>query len=139
MNLQYISGFLDADGSITISKSHKNAMFKTIKIDFYNNELNILKNIQTYFKDKHNIKLFISKKPSKKLTHSDSYTLSCSSNQKCITICNLLESIHPKKLHRINTILKYHNKVTKRNGKYSNKEITRKLAYERLFFSTNFH
>lgn len=42
------------------------------------------------------------------------------------------------KLHRINTILKYHKIVTSKNGKYSLSEINRKLAYERLFFCSIF-
>ena len=44
-----------------------------------------------------------------------------------------------KEKRRINAILKYHNLVTVRNGKYSNKELSRRLAYERLFFCPNFH
>lgn len=139
MNLQYISGFFDADGSITMSYNSKKDKFKTIKIDFTNVELDILLQIQKFLIDNYNLKLFISTKPAKKITHSASYVLSVSSNQKCIKLCKLLDSKHPKKLHRINTILKYHDKVTIRNGKYLEKNIMRKLAYERLFFSTNFH
>lgn len=139
MNLQYISGFFDADGSITMSYNSKKDKFKTIKIDFTNVELNILLQIQKFLIDNYNLKLFISTKPAKKITHSTSYVLSVSSNQQCIKLCKLLDSKHPKKLHRINTILKYHDKVTIRNGKYLEKNIMRKLAYERLFFSTSFH
>lgn len=139
MNLDYISGFFDADGSITMCYNSKKDRFKTIKIDFTNIELNILELIQKYLIDNYNLKLFISKKPPRKKTHSLSYSLSCSSNQKCIELCKLLKSIHPKKLHRINTILKYHDKVTIKNGKYNKKQYTRKLAYERLFFCSSFH
>lgn len=138
MDLRYISGFFDADGSITMSYSKTSDKFKTIKIDFTNVELNILQKIQQYLKDMYNLNLFISTKPARKETHSISYSLSANSNQTCYTLCTLLMSIHPKKKHRINTILKYHNQVTKRNGKYNDKEIMRKLAYERLFFSTIF-
>lgn len=138
MNLNYISGFFDADGSITMSYKQASDTFKTIKIDFTNVELNILQDIQQYLKDNYNLNLFISTKPARRETHSVSYSLSANSNQTCYILCTLLTSIHPKKKHRINTVLKYHNQVTKRNGKYNNKEITRKLAYERLFFSTIF-
>lgn len=139
MNLQYISGFFDADGSITMSYSKKTDKYRSIKIDFTNIELDILLEMQRYFLDNYNLKLFLSTKPPRKETHSTSYALSVSSNQKCIQLCKLLESRHPKKLHRINTILKYHDMVTIRNGKYLEKDIMRKLAYERLFFSTSFH
>jgi len=139
MNLDYISGFFDADGSITLSKSSKNDTFKTLKMDFTNTKLDLLKSIQEYLFDNYNLKLYISTKPARKITHSISYSLSSSSNQKCIELCKLLKSHHPKKLHRINTVLKYHNVVTLRNGKYNDKQIKRKLAYERLFFCTSFH
>ena len=135
MTLDYISGFFDADGSITMSKNSKNDKYRTIKIDFTNTKLNILLDIQKYLLDNYNLKLSISTKLSKQLNHSTGYSLSLNSNQKCLQLCKLLKSIHPIKLHRINTILKYHNIVTSKNGKYSLSEINRKLAYERLFFS----
>jgi len=138
MNLDYISGFFDADGSITMSYSKKGNKFRSLKIDFTNVHLCILLEIQKFFKENYNIPLFICTKPAKKETHQISYTLSSSSNQRCVSLCKLLTSHHPIKKHRINTILKYHDKVTKRNGKYSNQEYTRKLAYERLFFSSIF-
>ena len=137
--ISYVTGFFDADGSITMTKSYKNAKFKTIKVDFTNVELSILKEIQEYLLE-YDIKTFISTKPARKLTHQVSYALSSNSNQMSLKLCQLLiNSKHPKKIHRIKTVLKYHNIVTKRNGKYSNKEHDRKLAYERLFYSSSFH
>jgi len=138
MTLQYISGFFDADGSITMSKNSKLDPYKTIKMDFTNTYIIILEEIQKYLLDVHGIKSYISTKPSKKETHNIGYSLSCNSNQECLKLCKLLESHHPKKLHRINTVLKYHNIVTMRNGKYTDKQVTRKLAYERLFFLPTF-
>lgn len=139
MDLNYISGFFDADGSITLCKNNKLDKYKSIKIDFTNTQLELLKQIQEFLLDNYNLKLYISTKPSKKENHSISYALSCSGNQKCIKLCKLLKSYHLKKIHRINTILKYHNLVTIKNGKYKENEINRKLAYERLFFCTYFH
>jgi len=139
MNLDYISGFFDADGSITMVKHSKNDKYKSIKIDFTNTYIQILYEIQDYLLINHSIKTYISTKPSKKVNHSIGYTLSCSSSQQCIKICKLLKSKHPKKIHRINTIIKYHDKVTIKNGKYSTNQIKRKLAYERLFFNSSFH
>ena len=138
MNLQYISGFFDADGSISMGYGKKGDKFKSIKIDFTNVYLNLLIEIQDYLKDNHDISACICTKPARKDTHRISYSLSVGSNQKCLELCKLLSSHHPTKLHRINTIITYHNKVTRRNGKYSEKEYTRKLAYERLFFSSIF-
>lgn len=137
--LNYIIGFFDADGSITMSKNNKTDKYKTIKIDFTNVEINILLEIQEFLMN-YNIKSYITTKPAKKPSHQTSYALSVSSNQMCYKLCELLKnSKHPKKKHRINTILKYHNLVTNKNGKYNAREHMRKLAYERLFFSPSFH
>ena len=138
MTLQYISGFFDADGSISMSKSSKNDTYKCIKIDFTNTYITILEEIQKYLLDEHGIKTHISKKAIRKENHNIGYSLSCNSNQTCLKLCKLLDSHHPKKLHRINTVLKYHDTVTIRNGKYTDKQAIRKLAYERLFFLPTF-
>lgn len=135
---EYISGFFDADGSISMGRASKNDPFKTIKIDFTNTQLSILLEIKQYLLEKYGIPTAISTKPAKSENHQVSYTLSASSNQRCFELCKIIKSRHPKKKHRINTILKYHNIVTKRNGKYSPREIQRKLAYERLFFWSTF-
>lgn len=139
MDLNYISGFFDADGSITLCRNNKKDIYKSIKIDFTNTYLQILLEIQKYLIENYELKLFISTKQSKKENHATGYSLSCSSNQKCLKLCKLLNSKHPKKLHRINTLLKYHNIVTVKNGKYSISQNNKKIAYERLFFNSSFH
>ena len=138
INDSYISGFFDADGSITMSRDKSNSLFRTIKIDFTNTQFDILEEIRKYLLEKYGLKLYISKKPPRNDRCLESYTLSSASNQICYKLCEIIKSAHPKKRHRINTVLKYHNKVTKRNGKYNEREKTRKLAYERLFFSNAF-
>ena len=133
----YTSGFFDADGSITMSKVG-DSPYRTIKIDFCNTQLSILQEIQEYLLSTYGLHLSIATKPSRKEGWSEAYTLSASSNRVCYRLCQIIKSHHPKKLHRINTILKYHNIVVKRNGKYNEREHIRRLAYERLFFSTIF-
>ncbi len=137
ISTQYISGFFDADGSITMSKSSKSKIYKTIKIDFTNTDRPVLEKIQSFLKLKKITANISTKTPTKKM-HSISYTLSVNSNQMCIKLCKLLQPLLCKKKHRVNTVLKYHNLVTNRNGKYTVKEHARKLAYERLFFSSIF-
>lgn len=138
INDSYVSGFFDADGSITMSRNSKNAKYKTLKIDFTNTQLDTLLEIQKYLRDTYNLKLYIVTKPSKKDTWEESYSLTTSSNRICYRLCEIIKSHHPKKRHRINTILKYYNSVVKRNGKYNERENMRRLAFERLFFSNAF-
>lgn len=137
MNINYISGFFDADGSILMSKNHKKDKFKSLFIDFTNTEKDILIQIQKFLYEL-NIKSYLTSKKTYKENHNIGYCLSVPGNQNCIKLCKILESKHPKKLHRINTILKYHDIVTIKNGKYTEKQIMKKLAYERLFFSSIF-
>lgn len=137
MTLQYISGFFDADGSISMVKNSKKDIYRTLKIDFANSEKSILIEIQIFLKS-FDITATISTKKQRNQFHSINYSLSVNTNQMCVKLCELLQRLHPKKRHRINTILKYHNKVTNRNGKYTVKEHARKIAYERLFFSSIF-
>lgn len=132
MNLQYISGFFDADGSIALIRKHSNEN-KSLQISFHNTQRTILEQICNFLMTNHNLKGYISKKPAKKENHSDSYDLTYSF-KSAIELANLIQSVHPKKIHRINTVLKYYNSVTSKNGRYSEKQLSRKLAFERLFF-----
>ena len=132
INIEYVSGFFDADGSISISKASKKSKYKSIKIDFYNNEISILKGIMAYLQGV-GIKSYISTRQPIKDTHKTSYTLSVQGSY-ARALCELLKSNHPKKVHRINCISKYWGIVTIRNGKYSKRQRQQKLAFERLFF-----
>lgn len=132
MNLQYISGFFDADGSISLIRKHSNEN-KSLQISFHNTQRIILEQIYNFLLTNHNLKGYISKKSAKQENHSDSYDL-VYTFKSAIKLANLINSYHPVKSHRINTVLKYYNSVTSRNGKYSEKQFSRKLAFERLFF-----
>lgn len=134
MNISYISGFFDADGSITMCRQRASDPYKTLKIDFTNTKLEILLEVQRYLQEEYGLTLSITTKPPRKDTHSVSYVLSTSANRVCYILCQLLQSEHPMKRHRINTVLKYHNLVVVRNGKYNERQKQRRLAYERLFF-----
>lgn len=135
MNIQYISGFFDADGSITLSKKRSSSLYRYPKIDFTNTKIKILIEIERYLKSV-DIVAHISKKDPRKNNHSQSFVLSISGNN-AIKLCYLLNSLHPVKRHRINTILKHYKKVTPRNGKYNKRLHSKKLAFERMFFWTS--
>ena len=47
MNWEYISGFFDADGSISAISTHKNRN-RTIQLSFHNTEKSILEDIQRF-------------------------------------------------------------------------------------------
>jgi hypothetical protein len=132
MNWEYISGFFDADGSITISVLSKGKN-KTPILSFHNNEISILEEIKEFILNELNIKGFITHKKSKKETHNDSYSLNYKYFPKVIEIMSKFNIKHPKKRHRYEIILKIYE-LTKRNGKYSEEELKKKLDMEKLFW-----
>ena len=59
MNIDYISGFFDADGSITMSKPKSTDPYRTLKIDFTNTKVEILL-LRTKYKLKQGIIAYLS-------------------------------------------------------------------------------
>ena len=133
MNWNYISGFFDADGSVSISKVHKNGL-RTPVISFHNTKLNILEDIQQFILIEINIKGFISIKPAKKDTHTTSYDLKYVYFPKCLALIDNISSIHPKKIYRFN-IIKEMFKYTHRQGKYTMEMLNKREELEKLFFT----
>ena len=116
MTWEYISGFFDADGSITVAKYQKNEQ-PTIQISFSNNEKNILEEIRDFIKKEININGSISKKLPKKETHSINYELKyVYKNAYCLS--KYLNPLHDKKAYRIK-IYEQIQQATPRNGKYT--------------------
>lgn len=132
MTWDYITGFFDADGSVTavlVGNKEKN---KTLQVSFHNNEINILKEIQSFIFQELGFKGSISLKPAKKETHNDAYELKFVYRQ-ALEVANKMTSIHPKKKHRIE-IYNLIQQLTKRNGKYTEQEINDRNALIEEFF-----
>ena len=132
MNWEYISGFFDADGSISLIHL-KNSKNKTVQIFFHNNEKDILLSIEKFIKDELNIKGFLSVKKARKKNHSISFDLKYIYLTKCVALLNNMNTIHPKKKHRKNITFKL-KEVTPRNGKYTRKNLFIRKLLEQEFF-----
>lgn len=135
MNFTYISGFFDADGSISLLSIHKNE-HKSIQVSFCNNELSILEAIQSFLHNEIQIKGAISRKKARKKTHADNYELKYTRNA-ALKLLENIQSNHPKKRHRIAVALQYYKGVTRRNGKYNERGLSKKEAFSRLFYWNN--
>ncbi len=133
MNWEYVTGFFDADGSISLVKKNKNRE-RSPQISFHNNELNILLDIQNFILLELNIKGFISKKKKIKEHHGQQYDLKYEGFPKCILLGNNLSSIHYKKIKRISLMSLIHA-VTPRNGKYDEQTLKTRLELESQFFN----
>ena len=132
MNWNYISGFFDADGSITLANPG-NAKYKTVYLSFHNNELSILESIKKFIEKETGIKgVIVEKKPRLK-NHNIAYDLKYDFLPKVIAISEKLKIKHPKKLHRIK-IAHQIAEIVPRNGKYTAELLKSRKNLEELFF-----
>jgi intein-encoded DNA endonuclease-like protein len=133
MNWEYITGFFDADGSVTIAKNGK-GRHRSPQISFHNNELDILLAIQSFILKELSVKGHISKKKKAKEHHGQQYDLKYVDFPKCILILKKINTLHFKKKKRFNIIEKLYL-LTPRNGKYTQNLIDQKNILETEFFT----
>lgn len=133
MNWNYISGFFDADGSITLSKP-SNSRYKTVYISFHNNELAILEEIQKFIYQELKIKGAITTKKPKKSNHNIAYDLKYDFFEKTVLILKKMKLIHPKKKHRALISARLYANVP-RNGKYTRSMLLTRQKLEEDFFN----
>lgn len=131
MNWEYVSGFFDADGSVTLS-NQGNSRNRTLQISFHNSELPIIESIREFIAEETGYNGSVSKKKARKETHKDSYDLKYAFFSAYI-ISSKLTLYHQKKVHRINTYKKI-QEVTPRNGRYSEDLLKRRSELEELFW-----
>lgn len=132
MNWEYITGFFDADGSVTIVSNSK-GRHKSPQISFHNNEIDILIAIQAFIFKELSIKGHISKKKKAKDHHNQQYDLKYVDFPKCVKIINSLKTIHGKKKKRFSLIEKLYL-ITPRNGKYTEELLEQRKFLEQEFF-----
>lgn len=133
MNWNYISGFFDADGYISMLRPNKNKN-KTLYVGFTNVELDILNEIKTFIEFELGVKGTITKKTSNNENHSDSFELKYVYNNALKVIDNI-DTRHPKKKHRKNIIIEQYSKLTPRNGKYTEEMKEKREKMVESFFS----
>ena len=132
MNWNYISGFFDADGSITLSKP-SNSRYKTVYISFHNNEMVILEEIQNFIYKDLKIKGAITTKKPKKSTHKIAFDLKYDFFEKTVLILKKMKLIHPKKKHRARICALLYGNIP-RNGKYTSSMLLTRQKLEDEFF-----
>lgn len=133
MNWEYISGFFDADGHITLSTMNKGKN-KTVCVGFTNIDLKLLEEIKEFIDGQILGSGSISKRTSKEEHHSTCYNLVYRYNL-ALLVAEKINSKHYKKSKKIKHVLNDYKKVTPRNGKYTEdmKKIREKFVNE--FFS----
>jgi hypothetical protein len=126
----YIAGIIDGEGSITLTKLHENEHRRPC-ITIASTDKELLIYVQTLIGGS-----ITNKKNYKPELHKDSYTLSLKKKE---TVLSVLKQISPylrinKKRSRAIWIVENYEKVTLRNGKYTEELHKQKLVFEEAFF-----
>jgi hypothetical protein len=132
MNWEYISGFFDADGHITLTAPKGKE--KTTHVGFTNIDLNLLESIKYFIFSEIGVKGVISKRTSKKEHHSDCYNL-VYRYDLALKVASKINSHHYKKKEKIKLVLEKYKSVTPRNGKYTEDMKKMRENFVNEFFS----
>lgn len=132
--LYYTAGIIDGEGTITLStKKSKtgNTDFRQPVISVSSTTPEILEFLKSNFGG------YISKHKVYQDHHKESFSWKIIYSD-AISLCKLIHPylLEPEKKRRALLIANEYPKVTKRNGKYTNKELQRKLLFQENFFSS---
>ena len=137
MTFEYIAGFFDADGYVSVLKQYAHYKVRNPIIGFTNVHRVILEKIAAHIESELGIKGTITKKAARKENHSDSYDLKYRYGPKVIAIINAIypHSTHPSKLARMELIRDKIPGLTHRQGKYSAEMLEQRQALEEQILS----
>jgi hypothetical protein len=126
----YIAGIIDGEGSITLTRLHKNEHRRPC-ITIASTDIELLTYIQSLTGGG-----ISRKKNYQPDRHKDSYTLNVKKKQSVLRtlyyVCPYLRV--NKKRNRALWILENYERVTPRNGKYNPELLSNKLLFEEQFF-----
>ncbi len=132
MTWDYVSAFLDTDGSICLTRSTKNCE-PSLQISFHNSYIELIDALKNFIYNETGIKGSVSTKKKIKLNHLDSYDLKYFGARRVLTLSKYLNLIHPVKSKKL-ALAKKLVSLTPRNGKY-----TSKILDERAILINQFH
>lgn len=126
----YIAGIIDGEGSITLTRMHAHENRRPC-ITISSTDIELLEYIQNLVGGSIN-----NKKNYKPEIHKNSFNLIIKQKNQ---VYHLLMDIYQflrvqQKKKRAEFILNHYNLVTKRNGKYTQKELEKKKKFEEDFF-----
>jgi hypothetical protein len=124
----YLAGFIDGEGTITLSRRNKGRN-RQLAITISNNELEILE----WVKNLIGVGTIIIKKIYSK-KHNQSYTYHVFNRQALSLIKQIIPHLKGYKKERAKLVLDNYLSVTPRNGKYSEEVLKQKEKFEKKFF-----
>lgn len=130
-NKAYIAGIIDGEGSIMLSKFHKN-QYPSPCVSVASTDIELL----LWLKDTFGKGKIIKKKNYNKIKHKDSFTYKVTYND-AIELLKDIEPylIIPKKKLRAKLIIEKYKQVTPRNGRYSKEMKELKEEFYKAFMN----
>ena len=126
--LIYTAGLFDCEGSVTLTRGHKTAKFRTPVAELSSTT----KELVEYLKNTFGGCICNHKPINEKWKHAYNWRVSYDNALEFLKQIRPYIKV-PEKTKRIDLLLKEYRKVTKRNGKYTQEEMTSKLNFERHF------
>lgn len=127
----YIAGLIDGEGTITLSRRHRNEN-RQLVVTISSNERTILQ----YVKDVTGVGI-VTKKRAYKASHSINYTYKLSNRQAIDLLQQLFPYFKSYKKHRAQLVLDKYLILTPRNGKYSQQLADARSQFIDEFFAIN--
>lgn len=125
----YLAGLIDGEGTVTITKEKANSKFKMPVVSVASTTIELLNILVDNYGGA------ISNKKLYKEHHKPSFNWRLT-NQKALLLLNdiLPYMLEPVKVYRAKLLIDSYDKLTNRNGKYTETQIKDKLEFEHLFF-----
>lgn len=126
----YLAGLIDGEGTITLSKDRAASKYRYPVVSMSSTSIEL---INVFVENYGGV---VCKHKTYKEHHKKSYSWRVISNKAI----NLLKQVvpymlEPSKVYRANLILNDYKKVTRANGRYSDKQHTAKVEFENRFFN----
>jgi hypothetical protein len=120
----YIAGLIDGEGTITLSRKHKNEN-RQLAVSISNTEIQLLDYVlQQVGTGK------ITKKKASKANHTPSFTYAIYNRQALSLLEQIVDYLLSYKRQRAELILKMYIQLTPRNGKYSEESRIQRQQFE---------
>lgn len=128
-NYIYAAGLFDGEGTVTMTRSRKSDKWRRPKVSLASTS----KELVSFMKD--NFGGSISNKKTYQVHHKQSYSWAIT-DQKAISFLKMIKPYlkECEKIRRANHIINNYNKVTQRNGKYTEEMTIAKTLFEIQFF-----
>ena len=131
LTYSYVAGLFDGEGSVTLTKKRKTDEFRTVVVSMSSTSIELLAFLRNEFGG------CIVRNKKYKPHHKDSWSWSLERRRALCFLNKIIPyMIEKSKLKRSKLAVSKYEKVTPRNGRYSDKLRDAKMKFEKDFFAS---